>query len=268
MSHHPYRIAPGQKVALAKFDPADDGGMDEAQAKKEFKSLAKRLVEQQELLYANASQSLLVVFQAMDTGGKDSTIHHVLGPLNPQGSMISNFKAPSTIERAHDFLWRIHQRVPPAGYIGIFNRSHYEDVLVVRVHDMVPAKVWKKRYKDINAFEKLLAESGCGILKFYLHISKDYQKDRLQRRLDKPAKHWKFSPADLAERAHWDAYMQAYEEALSRCSTRHAPWYVVPAQTHWFRDLIVARAIVEHLEGLHQKTPQVTFDPKAITIED
>ncbi len=261
-----YRIEPGTQVDLDARASRDDGGLDKDEGKDRFKALRKRLVELQELLYAEDKHSLLVVFQAMDAGGKDSTIRHVFGRVNPQGCRVASFKSPSTLEGAHDFLWRIHDQVPKRGMIRVFNRSHYEDVLIVRVKGFVPESVWSRRYEHINNFEKLLADEGTHILKFYLHISKDYQRERLQRRLDRPDKHWKFNPDDLSERQRWDAYRVAFEDAIGRCATGHAPWYVVPSERRWFRDLLVAQVIVDKLESLDMRYPEPTFDPEEIEI--
>lgn len=261
-----YRVRPGAKVNLRKLPTKDDGGLDRQAAEEQFARLTQRLAELQELMYAEGKRSLLVVFQAMDAGGKDSTIGHVFGPVNAAGCYVASFKKPTEHELAHDFLWRVHQHAPPKGYIGVFNRSHYEDVLIARVKKLVPEKTWKRRYDHINHFEQLLADEGTHIVKFFLHISKDYQKERLQRRLDKPDKWWKFNPADLAERKLWDRYQDAFEDALSKCSAAHAPWYVVPAERRWFRDLLVAQVLVDLLEGLKMKFPKPTFDPRTIVI--
>ncbi|MDX1433144.1 MAG: polyphosphate kinase 2 family protein, partial [Gammaproteobacteria bacterium] len=250
-----YFVEPGERVALDRWPADDDGGLDKDAARERFKQLTKRLDELQELLYADGSRALLVVLQAMDTGGKDSTIRAVFGPLNAQGCRVANFKAPSTLERSHDFLWRVHQQVPVKGNIVVFNRSHYEDVLVVRVKKLAPESRWRPRFDHINAFEKLLVDEGTVVVKFYLHITKAYQKKRLQRRLDKFDETWKFNPADLAERARWGEYMTAFEEALGRCSKPWAPWYVVPAEKRWFRNLLVAEALAAHLESLDLKFP-------------
>jgi PPK2 family polyphosphate:nucleotide phosphotransferase len=192
----------------------------------------------------------------MDTGGKDGTIRHVFEGVNPQGVKVASFKVPTPEERAHDYLWRIHKRTPGSGEIVIFNRSHYEDVLVVRVHNIVPEAVWSRRYDQINAFEKQLAEEGTTILKFYLHIDLDEQKERLQARLDEPEKRWKFSKGDLAERKLWDQYTEAYEAVLSKTSTEWAPWYIIPANRKWYRNLIISQAIVDTLQGLDMHYPQ------------
>ncbi|MEX2214589.1 MAG: polyphosphate kinase 2 family protein [Phycisphaeraceae bacterium] len=265
--HETYRIQPGSKLRLGDIPSNDDAGLNRDDAEKEFKQLSKRLVDLQEILYAQKKHSLLVVLQAMDTAGKDSTIRSVFSPLDQLACHALSFKAPSQEERDHDFLWRVHQRTPAKGFIHIFNRSHYEDVLVVRVKNLVPKEVWKARYDHINAFEKMLADEGTTIVKFYLHISKGYQKERLQRRLDNADKHWKFNPDDLKERAVWDDYMAAYDDVLERCSTKHAPWYVIPAEKRWFRDLLVARIMVATLESLDMKYPDPAFDPRSIVIE-
>jgi PPK2 family polyphosphate:nucleotide phosphotransferase len=218
-------------------------------------------------MYAEAKHALLVVLQAMDAGGKDSTIRNVFGPINPQGCKVINFKAPNDVELKHDFLWRIHENTPRLGYLGVFNRSYYEDVLVVRVKNLVPEKRWKERYDHINHFEKMLTDEGTTVVKLFLHISKDYQKERLQRRLERPDKFWKFDPSDLAERRRWDDYRKAYEDALSRCSTGYAPWYVIPAERRWYRNLLIARVLVQTLESLKMQYPEPKFDPKTMVVE-
>lgn len=245
----------GSKVNLADCDPAYKADYDKARAKAEEKELEDRMASLQERLYAEGKQALLIVLQAMDAGGKDSTIKKVFDEVNPQGVHIANFKVPTAEELAHDFLWRVHKQVPKKGYIGIFNRSHYEDVLVVRVNKLVPDEVWQQRYAHINNFERLLVESGTQILKFYLHISKDEQKERFQARLDNPDKHWKFSKGDLAVRDQWDDYMRAYEAALSHCNTEYAPWHIIPANRKWYRNLVVTRTIVEKLETMNPQFP-------------
>jgi len=273
MKEHPFdlpdpercRVAPGTPFALDGIDPADTQGIahDGKAARKALKKLVARAADLQERLYAEGRQALLVVLQAMDTGGKDSTIRAVTTGLNPQGCRVVGFKAPTEAERARDFLWRVHAQVPPKGTIGIFNRSHYEDVLIVRVHGWAPPALVEARYEHINAFERLLHDHGTRVLKIMLHISKDYQRSRLERRLERPDKHWKFNPDDLKERARWDDYMQAFEIALNRCSTKHAPWYVVPSEHRWFRNLVVARLIVRTLEEMDPQYPAPTFDPAA-----
>jgi PPK2 family polyphosphate:nucleotide phosphotransferase len=202
----------------------------------------------------------------MDTGGKDGVIRSVFDGVNPQGVKVASFKRPTDLELAHDYLWRVHPRVPAKGEITIFNRSHYEDVLVVRVHDLVPAARWERRFQQINEFEEMLVEEGTTILKFFLHISKDEQKERLQARLDDPSKHWKFSLGDLAERERWDDYQAAYEDVLNMTSSPHAPWYVVPADRKWFRDLVIATALVETLEKMGLEYPANPDDLSGVVI--
>jgi PPK2 family polyphosphate:nucleotide phosphotransferase len=213
------------------------------------------MAELQELMFAEGKHSLLIVLQAMDAGGKDSTIRRVMEAFNPQGCHVIGFKAPTELELDHDFLWRIHQHTPSRGHVSIFNRSHYEDVLIVRVEELVPEAVWRARYDHINNFERLLADSGVTILKFYLHISKDEQKQRFQERLDRPEKNWKFNPGDLDTRAQWDDYMAAFEDVFNKCNHPWAPWYIVPANKKWYRNLVISTAIVEALEKLDMQYP-------------
>ena len=263
-----YRVVPGSKVQLATWDPADDGGL--TKGKEADRLLARdieRMFEAQERLYAEGRRALLVVLQAMDTGGKDGTIKNVFSGVNPTGCRVTSFKAPSEEELAHDFLWRIQKAVPRYGEIGIFNRSHYEDVLVVRVRELVPESVWRGRYERINRFEKDLVDSGIQVLKFFLHISKDEQKERLEARLADKDKLWKFNVGDLAERKRWDEYQEAYAEALTRCSTEWAPWIVVPANRKWYRNLVVARAIAEKLEEMKPKPRTPSEDLSSLVIE-
>lgn len=261
-----YRIAPGTKVDLARFDPRDDGGLKEEEAKDRLDDLNRRLERLQELLFAEGRHKVLVVLQALDTGGKDGVIRHVFEGVNPSGVQVASFKVPTEEERAHDYLWRVHAHAPAAGRITIFNRSHYEDVLVVRVHGLVPEAVWSRRYRHINEWERLLAEEGTAILKFYLHISPEEQAERFRERLDDPTKRWKFRQADLGERAHWSDYMAAYEAALSQTSTEWAPWYVVPADRKWHRNLVVATVLVETLEGFRMEYPPPEADPARVVI--
>lgn len=249
-------IAPGWACDLDAIDPDSDGGLDKAEAKEALKAERERIVALQERLYAERRQSLLVVFQAIDTGGKDGTIRAVFEGVNPQGCRVTSFKVPSSEELDHDFLWRYHKATPARGMIGVFNRSHYEDVLVVRVKNLVPEAVWRSRYGLINDFERLLAENGTTILKFFLHISKDEQKGRLEARIADPTKHWKFDAADLVERKAWDAYRSAFDDALTRCSTPSAPWHVVPANRKWFRNLVISRTIADTLEAMAPKYPE------------
>ncbi len=259
---------PGSRVKLSQFDPAYKGDYDKAKAEAEEDELEGRLADVQERLYAEGQQALLIVLQAMDAGGKDGTIKHVFDRVNPQGVRVTSFKVPTAEELAHDFLWRIHRQTPARGFIGIFNRSHYEDVLVARVEKLVSTQVWKQRYEQINQFEQLLAASGTRILKFFLHISKEEQKERFQERLDNPEKHWKFSKGDLPVREKWDEYMRAYEDAISHCNTTHAPWYIVPANRKWYRNLVVTRTIVETLEAMNPRFPPPEPDLDTVVIPD
>jgi PPK2 family polyphosphate:nucleotide phosphotransferase len=253
-----YRVKPGRKIKLSDHDPEDksqfSGGKKEAKAK--LAELSQRLDELQEVLYAEHKHKILVVLQALDTGGKDGTIRAVFSGINPQGVHVASFKVPTPEELDHDYLWRIHAQVPGKGEMVIFNRSHYEDVLVVRVHNLVPEAVWRKRYAQIRDFERMLAEEGTTILKFFLNISMDEQKKRLQERLDDPKKRWKFNPGDLKERALWDDYASAYQDAINETSTKWAPWYVIPANRNWYRDLAVASIIVQALEDLKLQYPE------------
>ena len=256
-----FRVEPGAKVKLKDFDPSFKGGhASRNSAADEIEHYGKKLRELQDLLYAERRHSLLICLQALDTGGKDGVINHVLGAMNPQGCRVAAFKQPSAEELAHDFLWRVHQAAPARGEVVIFNRSHYEDVLVVRVHNLVPKETWSCRYDRINTFEKGLIEHDTQILKFFLHISKEEQLKRFKERLDDPAKYWKISEADYKERAFWDDYVAAYEDALSKCSTAHAPWFIIPANHKWFRNLAIARIVVEHLESLKMQYPKPTVD--------
>lgn len=265
-----YRVEPGQPCTLREFDPDDTGGYSSRHgAEDELDTLRDRLETLQERLYAESKQSLLIVLQATDTGGKDGTIKHVFRGVNPQGCQVWSFKQPSADELAHDFLWRYHLKAPERGMMTIFNRSHYEDVLVVRVHNLVPEEVWQQRYEQINAFERLLVQNGMVILKFFLHISKDEQKSRFEARLDTPDKRWKFNGADLQERKRWDTYQTAYEAALTRCSTEYAPWYVAPSNHKWYRNLVVARTIVDTVEGMNPQYPKpADIAPKDIHIPE
>lgn len=257
-----YRVEPGSGVALAELSTEDTQGLEREAAKTLTRRNIKAVDRLQRRLYAESRQSLLIVLQAMDTAGKDSTIRKVAGDLNPQGCRVTGFKAPTPRELAHDFLWRVHQHAPSRGMIAIFNRSHYEDVLVVRVKGLAPPDVVERRYERINEFERLLADSGTRIVKLMLHVSKEYQLSRLRNRLSDPEKHWKFNPADLAERKRWDDYMTAYEIALSRCSTDHAPWYVVPAEKRWFRDAMISQLLREVLVQMDPKFPPPAYDLK------
>jgi PPK2 family polyphosphate:nucleotide phosphotransferase len=264
----PMQIPSGEKIRLKDFDPDDTGkSEDKDEAKAETEKNIERLAELQEVLYAEGKHALLIILQAMDAAGKDGTIKQVMSGVNPQGCFVTSFKAPTPLELAHDFLWRVHPHAPPRGYIGIFNRSHYEDVLIVRVHNLVPEKVWRGRYDHINNFEKLLADHGVTILKFFLHISKDEQKERLEKRLEDKSKNWKFNPGDLKERDLWDEYMEAYEDAINKCNTPWAPWHVVPANKKWYRNLVISERIVEALENLELKYPPAPEGIEKIVIE-
>lgn len=264
-----YKITPDKKIKLKDIDPDDSGEFkhkDDAQ--KQLSKDLLRIRALQEALYAEHKRSLLIVLQAMDTGGKDGTIEHVCSGMNPQGVVVTPFKVPSAEEMAHDYLWRVHKVAPGKGMIGVFNRSHYEDVLVVRVHELVPKEVWGQRYEQINQFEQFLAANGTVILKFFLHISKAEQKERLLDRLNTPDKRWKFALGDLKERALWDEYQSAYEDALNKCTTAVAPWYVVPANRKWYRNYVVARVIRQTLEEMNPQFPQPTDDLSQVVIED
>ncbi len=248
-----HRLEGERKIKLKDFDAGEDGGLERVAAEEKTARFVEELIELQELLYAAQMQSVLIILQGRDTSGKDGTISHVAGPLNSQGCAVSSFKVPTEEELAHDFLWRVHAQTPTRGHIKIFNRSHYEDVLVVRVHELAPEKVWRERYEHINAFERLLTDSSTIILKFYLHISKDEQKKRLLKRETDPIKSWKLSVGDWNEREYWDNYTIAYEDVLNRCSTKHAPWFIVPADKKWFRNLAVAEALRDELMPFREK---------------
>jgi PPK2 family polyphosphate:nucleotide phosphotransferase len=261
-----FRVAPGRKVQLAQWDPEDTANVPHERAAEQLARNIERLAQLQYRFYAEGKRSLLIVLQAMDAGGKDGTIRHVMSGLNPQGCRVTSFKVPTPEERAHDFLWRIHRATPAAGEIGIFNRSHYEDVLVVRVRELVPRSVWSRRYAQINRFERHLAENGTTVLKFFLHISKAEQRRRLQARLDDPEKNWKVTAADAEERRYWEDYQQAYAEALGQCSTPTAPWFIIPANKKWFRNLAIASILVETLERLDPRFPKPAVDLTQIKI--
>ncbi|MGD0112558.1 MAG: polyphosphate kinase 2 family protein [Armatimonadota bacterium] len=261
------RIRPGTKVRLADHDPDDTAGVaSHKQARAGLAENIGRLEKLQDLLWAESRRSLLVILQGIDAAGKDGTIRHVMSGVNPQGCRITSFKQPSVEELQHDFLWRIHAATPRQGEIGIFNRSQYESVLVERVHNLVPKSVWSQRYDHINAFERSLVGSGVMILKFFLHISEAEQRVRLRERLSDPTKAWKCSPADFEERKLWSEYMKAYEDALSRCSTEDAPWYVIPANRKWYRNLAVSEIIVDTLHAANMKYPPPTFDLSKIAL--
>jgi len=273
----PYRVDGDRKFRLRDHDPADTGDMDREDKSRAREALAagiEALARFQDRLYAQDRWSLLLVFQAMDAAGKDGAIKHVLSGINPQGCQVASFKAPSSEELDHDYLWRCQRHLPERGRIGIFNRSYYEEVLVVRVHpellqrqklptEKVDGKIWKRRFEDIRAFERYLANEGTVIRKFFLNVSRDEQKKRFLERIDDPEKNWKFSAADVAERRHWDAYMRAYEEAIGETACAHAPWYVVPADAKWFTRLVVSAAVIEALAGLDLRYPQLDAQARA-----
>jgi PPK2 family polyphosphate:nucleotide phosphotransferase len=251
-----YRIASHSDLRLSDLPTVPpDGAPEKAAAADHTDELAERLLELQQLFFADGRFKMLVVLQGLDSSGKDGTIKHVFKMVNPLGVRVANFKRPNDVELAHDFLWRVHRNVPARGEITIFNRSHYEDVLVARVHDLVPKVTWTRRYGHIRDFERLLADDGTVIRKFYLHISKDEQKERLQERLDNPSKHWKFEHGDVEERRYWDDYVVAYEDAIAETSTDRAPWYVVPADKKWYRNLVISSVLVEALEALELRYP-------------
>jgi PPK2 family polyphosphate:nucleotide phosphotransferase len=248
-----FKVEPGRKVKLSNYDPDADGGLSNEEGRAQFATLSARLGELQEELYAAGQHSVLMILQGIDTSGKDGTIRKVLADVNPQGCRVESFKVPTEEELAHDFLWRAHRVSPRKGMIGVFNRSHYEDVLVVRVHALVADKIWRARYQQINAFESILAANDTIILKFYLHISKNEQEERLLAREQEIEKAWKLSAGDWQERQHWDDYIEAYEDVLSKCSTSDAPWYIVPANHKWYRNLAVSEALVETLKTYRPK---------------
>ena len=258
---------PGSSVRLSAIDPGETHGHTREDADAELDAGLERLTDLQDRIWAEGRRRILVVLQGMDAAGKDGTIRHVMGAFNPQGCRVSSFKVPTEVELAHDYLWRVHQQVPRSGEIVIFNRSHYEDVLVVRVHDLVPRTTWKRRYDHINAFERLLVDEGTTILKFFLYIDRDEQRERFQARLDDPTKHWKFRLGDLEERKRWDDYVAAYEEVLERCSTPDAPWYVVPSNHKWFRNLAVAEILADTLEALKPNYPAPEEDLTGVVVE-
>ena len=264
-----YLIKPGDKVDLRKCDPTDKSYFkgDKEKSRDELLKINARLEELQEMLYAEHKNRILIVLQAMDSGGKDGTIRHVFDGVNPQGVKVASFKVPTKEELDHDYLWRVHKHTPGKGEIVIFNRSHYEDILVVRVHDLVPKSVWRRRFKHIRDFERILADEGTTILKFFLHIDLDEQKERFQARLDTPHKQWKFRLGNLEERKLWDNYKTAYEDAISKTSTEWAPWYIVPANRKWYRNLVISRIIVETLESLNMSYPKPEEDLDGVVIE-
>lgn len=259
----PLFLPPGRDIRLADFDPGHHEGLDRTVAEEETREHCRHLDELAYRLYAEARRAVVVVLQGIDTSGKDGTIRMLSGGISPQCLDVRSFKAPSALELSHDFLWRVHAAVPPHGRIGIFNRSHYEDVVVVRVRKLVPKEIWKERYAQINAFEKLLAEGGLTFVKCFLHISREEQRERLEARLRDPTKQWKLGPDDLEDRKRWPDFQKAYDDALTQCNTEHAPWYIVPADRKWYRNLVVARLVRETLERLDPRFPP--FDSSLLT---
>jgi PPK2 family polyphosphate:nucleotide phosphotransferase len=261
------RVRPGSRVRLASIDPAETFGRTKQASAAELQHGLDRLTDLQDRLWAEARHPVLVVLQGIDTAGKGGTLKHVMSAFQPAGCTVTSFKVPTAPELAHDYLWRVHARTPGKGEIGIFDRSHYEDVLVVRVHGLASKAVWSRRYDHINAWERMLTDEGTTIVKFFLWISPDEQRERLQARLDEPAKRWKFRLGDLAERKRWDEYVAAYEEALERCSTEAAPWYVIPANRKWFRNLAVAEILGDTIEALKPTYPEPTEDLTGVVVE-
>jgi PPK2 family polyphosphate:nucleotide phosphotransferase len=266
-----YWVKPGSKLDLSKIDSREKAlfqGADKEEFEAQFGVLQDQLQELQKILYAQNKHRILVVMQAMDTGGKDGCIKHVFSHIDPQGIHVRSFKKPSEEELSYDFLWRVHSRVPHRGQLVIFNRSHYEDIIAVRVKKLFPDEVWKRRQRHVVEFERMLAEEGTTIVKIYLHISKEEQKRRLEARLENPVKHWKFNPEDLADRKRWPDFMEAYEDVMSKTSTEFAPWFVVPSDRKWYRNLCVARIMVDTMRKLDMKLPKVDWDPDQIIIDD
>ena len=263
-----FAVKPGETVKLAKYDSGETlGWKKDRQMKTSLEKALKKIDDLQYILYAERKRAVLIVLQGLDAAGKDGTIRHVMSGVNPQGCRVTSFKVPSPEEAAHDFLWRVHKAVPVFGDLGIFNRSHYEDVLVVRVHSLVPKDIWSARYDEINRFEDFLHRNNVKILKFYLHISKEEQKKRLLERVDDPNKRWKISQADFNERIFWSSYQKAYEDALTKCSTDEAPWYIIPADKKWFRNLAISHIIAETMERMHLKFPEPSIDLKKLKVQ-
>ena len=266
-----YWVKPGAEVNLVKIDGNEKilfKGVGKEEIQRQFDELQDELQELQKRLYAQNKHRILVVMQAMDTGGKDGCIKHVFSRIDPQGIHVRSFKKPSEEELSYDFLWRVHSKVPHRGQLVIFNRSHYEDIIAVRVKKIFPDEVWKRRQRHVVEFERMLAEEGTTIVKIFLHISKEEQKNRLEARLADPIKHWKINPDDLVDRARWDDFMRAYEDVMQKTSTEFAPWYVVPADRKWYRNLCVARIMLDTLKKLNMEYPAINWDPKTIKIED
>ena len=265
-----YRIEPGSRLDVSEIDPGEKAAFADLKKTSSLPVLTgmnSKLADLQRLLWSDGERSLLIVLQAMDTGGKDGTIRKVFSGVNPQGVDVHGFGVPGPHEIAHDYLWRVHLRTPTKGRITVFNRSHYEDVLVVRVNDIAPRDVWSRRYEHIRNFESMLSDEGTEIVKIMLHISKDEQKERLQARLDDPSKNYKFNPSDLSSRAKWDDYMEAYQDAISETSTESAPWYVVPADRKWYRNLVISQILIDTLQKMDLAYPVADFDPSTVTID-
>lgn len=260
------RVKPGKKVRLKDDNAENTHGWKKKDAEEALVEARDLLSELQQKLYADGRHAVLVVLQATDGGGKDSTIQHVMTAFNPQGCSVTSFKSPSSEELRHDYLWRIHKNVPPRGEIGVFNRSHYEDVLIVRVDKLVEKEVWKKRYEQINHFEAMLTASNVHVVKFFLQISKDEQLKRIQERLDDPTKQWKFNIDDVEKRKKWDEYQDAYADALGKCSTEAAPWYIIPANNKWFRNLAISHILALELQKLPLRYPALTIDPSKVRV--
>src|SRR5215207_3979101 len=264
-----YRVEPGEPFSLAAHDPADTGGLSGPdEVTREYELLHDRIADLQDRLYAEEKQSLLIVLQGIDAAGKDGTVKHVLRGTNPSGVTVRSFKEPSSEELAHDFLWRYHHATPADGMIGVFNRSHYEDVLVVRVKDLAPEPLWRSRYDSINDFERMLVREGTTILKFFLHISKAEQLEKFRERLARPDKYFKWSDNDIKERARWDDYQRAYEDAVNATSTPWAPWYVIPADHRWYRNYVIARILAGALQTMDPRYPEPPDDVKAFAEEE
>ena len=261
------RVKPGSKVDLGRFDCAATLGREKGSTTDELTQVLARLTDLQARIWAEAKHAVLVVIQGIDAAGKDGTIKVIAGAFNPQGTPVTSFKVPSALELAHDYLWRVHQRVPAKGEIGIFNRSHYEDVLIVRVHALVPEERWRARYEQIRNFEKMLTDEGVTIVKFFLAIDRDEQRQRFQDRVDDPTKRWKFSPADLAERSRWDDYSVAFSEMLRETSTSYAPWYLVPANRNWLRNLAVGEILADRLDALNPQYPPAAAGVEGTKVE-
>jgi len=255
-----FRVKPGSKVRLADFDTRETADLDKEQAAALLEKARGKMFLLQRRLYAESKRGLLIILQGMDASGKDGTIREAFGSFNPQGTRVISFKAPTSTELAQDYLWRVHNACPPRGEVHIFNRSHYEDVLIVRVEDIVPEKAWKRRYEHINNFEKMLTDEGTVVLKFFLNLSKDEQRERLLERIHDPERHFKFNPGDFDSRRKWDLYVDAYQDMLENCSTEHAPWHIIPADRNWLRNYAVAAITLETIERIDPQLPRVEVD--------